>query len=83
MTGGCGSYDQKILTKISPLIGGMDILDFGRETKKYRIRVFGLFDGIENEDIPWAVPEQHWSMGHPKLFFPTLERAPWQVQRVV
>lgn len=42
--GGCGSYDRKILTKISPLIGGMDILDFGRETKKYRIYVLDILD---------------------------------------
>jgi hypothetical protein len=44
VTGGSGSFDQKILTKISPLIGGMDILDFGRETKKYRIRVLDFLD---------------------------------------
>lgn len=42
--GGCGNYDRKVLTKISPLIGGMDILDFGRKTKNYRIRVLDILD---------------------------------------
>ena len=44
MTGGSGSFDQKILTKISPLIGGMDILDFGRETKKSKNHVLDILD---------------------------------------
>jgi hypothetical protein len=41
---GVDAMTQKILTKISPLIGGMDILDFGRETKKYRIRILDFLD---------------------------------------
>jgi len=45
---GSGRYDRKVLTKISPLIGGMDILDFGRETKKYRIYVLDILDYIQN-----------------------------------
>jgi hypothetical protein len=44
VTGGSGSFDQKILTKISPLIGGMDILDFGRETKKSKNHVLDIWD---------------------------------------
>jgi len=44
VTGGCGRFDQKILTKISPLIGGMDILDFGRKTKKSKNHVLDILD---------------------------------------
>jgi hypothetical protein len=44
VTGGSGSFDPKILTKISPLIGGMDILDFGRETQKSKKRVLDFLD---------------------------------------
>ena len=47
--GGCGSYDQKVLTKISPLIGGMDILDFGRETNKSKNRVLDILDFDKND----------------------------------
>jgi hypothetical protein len=35
-------------TKISPLIGGKDNLDFGRETKKYRIYVLDILDSGKN-----------------------------------
>ena len=49
--GGCGSYDQKVLTKISPLIGGMDILDFGRETNKSKNRVLDILDFLKNNLI--------------------------------
>jgi len=59
VTGGSGSFDQKILTKISPLIGGMDILDFGRETKKYRIDVLDFLDCgvqlLQNSTGPWVI----------------------------
>jgi hypothetical protein len=34
---------QKVQTKISPLIGGMDILDFGRESSFFQKPSFGLF----------------------------------------
>ena len=34
---------QKVRTKISPLIGGMDILDFGRESSFFQNPSFGLF----------------------------------------
>ena len=47
--GGCGSYEQKVLTKISPLIGGMDILDFGRETNKSKNRVLDILDFVKND----------------------------------
>ena len=56
VTAGCGSYDRKVLTKISPLIGGMDILDFGRESKKYRIYVLDILDYGEK-----AFSERFWS----------------------
>ena len=55
--GGCGNYDRKVLTKISPLKGGMDILDFGRETNKYRIYVLDFLDYGEK-----AFSERYWSM---------------------
>jgi len=34
---------QKVRTKISPLIGGMDILDFGRGSSFFQNPSFGLF----------------------------------------
>jgi hypothetical protein len=56
---GCGSYDRKILTKISPLIGGMDILDFGRETKKSKNHVLDILDCgaqlFQNSTGPWVI----------------------------
>jgi hypothetical protein len=78
VTGGSGSFDQKILTKISPLIGGMDILDFGRETKKSKNHVLDFLDcGVH---LFW---NSGWSMGHIKQLFLMLASAFWQVQRVV
>jgi hypothetical protein len=78
VTGGSGSFDQKILTKISPLIGGMDILDFGRETKKSKNHVLDILDsGVQ------LFQNSRWSMGHIKQLFLMLVPAFWQVQRVV
>lgn len=78
VTGGSGSFDQKILTKISPLIGGMDILDFGRETKKSKNHVLDFLDcGVH---LFW---NSGWSMGHIKHLFLMPASAFWQVQRVV
>jgi|GEM_PF-4675005 hypothetical protein len=59
VTGGCGRYDRKVLTKISPLIGGMDILDFGRETKKYRIYVLDILDYGQKHFHNTAGPRGH------------------------
>ncbi len=59
MTGGSGNFDQKILTKISPLIGGMDILDFGRKTKKSKNHVLDFLDCgnqlFQNSTDPWVI----------------------------
>ena len=78
VTGGSGSFDQKILTKISPLIGGMDILDFGRETKKSKNHVLDFLDcGVH---LFW---NSRWSMGHIKHLFLMPASAFCQVQRVV
>ncbi|MEY3978760.1 MAG: hypothetical protein RLZZ375_189 [Pseudomonadota bacterium] len=56
----------------------MDILDFGRETKKSKNHVLDILDsGVQ------LFQNSRWSMGHIKQLFLMLVPAFWQVQRVV